>query len=434
MISNYQNGSLSWKEMKVDEIKANKKNSTASGPFGSNIKIDNFVASGVPVIRGMNLSKNRFNEDEFVFLTDKKADELATSNAFPGDIIFTHRGTLGQVAVIPLDAKYSRYVISQSQMKLTCDLETVDPYYIYYYFISPPGQFELLSYANPTGVPALYQPLKSLREMHVLVPDIDLQRKISQTLRPIDEEIQTLEKINITLENMIDSVFKSWFVDFDSEQKFKDSKLGKIPNNWSIVPISYYAQFLKGFSYKGSEKFQEVIGYFFVTLNNINEGGGFKHNYSWLKSDRLKERHFVNEYDLIIANTEQTKDARLLATPAIVCFPYFYKKEKSVYSHHITKVIPKHPNVKYFLYSLFHYNQFEIANAFHTGTGVWGFDNNGFENQYFVVSPPDYLINKFEHFAEKLFEKIIRNQKRTKILERMRDDLISKFFSGDNGS
>src|ERR1019366_7961630 len=47
----------------------------AIGPFGSRITKDNFVADGVPVIRGNNLSDG-FLDDDFVFLTPEKADEL----------------------------------------------------------------------------------------------------------------------------------------------------------------------------------------------------------------------------------------------------------------------------------------------------------------------------------------------------------------------
>src|SRR5262249_41144845 len=58
----------------------------AMGPFGSNIKTDNFVPEGVPVIRGGNLTDG-FIDDEFVFLTDAKADELKNSVAYPGDVV-----------------------------------------------------------------------------------------------------------------------------------------------------------------------------------------------------------------------------------------------------------------------------------------------------------------------------------------------------------
>lgn len=98
--------SFEWKIKKVDEIKADISNAIAMGPFGSNIKTENFVARGVPVIRGINLSKGKLYEEEYVYITEEKADELKSSNAFPGDLVFTHRGTLGQVGIIPFNSKY----------------------------------------------------------------------------------------------------------------------------------------------------------------------------------------------------------------------------------------------------------------------------------------------------------------------------------------
>ena len=81
----------------------------AMGPFGSDIKTDNFVEEGVPVVRGGNL-RNGFVDRDFVFLTEAKADDLKNAIAFPGDIVVTHRGTLGQVGVIPKNASFPRYV------------------------------------------------------------------------------------------------------------------------------------------------------------------------------------------------------------------------------------------------------------------------------------------------------------------------------------
>lgn len=134
-----------WKVSTIDEIKADTPNAIAMGPFGSRIKTDNFVSAGVPVIRGNNLNGERLLDDQFVFLTEEKANELRASNAFPGDIVITHRGTLGQVGIIPYDAKHPRYVVSQSQMKLTVDGEKADPFYIFYYLRSSLGQHELLA-------------------------------------------------------------------------------------------------------------------------------------------------------------------------------------------------------------------------------------------------------------------------------------------------
>ena len=140
------------------------------GPFGSRITSDNFVPSGVPVIRGNNLV-NGFIEDGFVYLTEEKADELKSSVAYPGDIVFTHRGTLGQVGLIPESAASPRYIVSQSQMLLAINRQVISPKIVYYFFRSPSGQQALLANTNTTGVPSLARPSTSLKAIQMVIPN-----------------------------------------------------------------------------------------------------------------------------------------------------------------------------------------------------------------------------------------------------------------------
>jgi type I restriction enzyme S subunit len=185
------------------------------GPFGSNITTDNFVPQGVPVIRGLNLNGERFKDEKFVFLTDDKADELHSANAFPDDLVFTHRGTLGQVGIIPKNARYPRYVVSQSQMKLSCDNTKVDPLFVFYYFRSNRGQHALLANTSTTGVPAISRPLTSLKAIRIPFPPLAEQCAIAHILGTLDDKIELNRRMNETLEAMARAIFKSWFVDFD---------------------------------------------------------------------------------------------------------------------------------------------------------------------------------------------------------------------------
>src|SRR5690625_4888752 len=107
------------------------------GPFGSRIKKENFTNSGIPVIKGGNLNGDFILEDIFDYLTIDKADELSTSIAFKRDIVITHRGTIGQVGIIPDNSKYERYVVSQSQLKVSLDESRVNPFFVYYFLRSP---------------------------------------------------------------------------------------------------------------------------------------------------------------------------------------------------------------------------------------------------------------------------------------------------------
>src|SRR5688500_14102738 len=103
-----------WKQYKLGDLSED----TAMGPFGSILKADNFVSCGVPVIRGQNLSEGGFTRSDYVYVSEEKAQSLKRSLAFPGELVFTHRGTLGQVGLVP-NNKYPYYLVSQSQMRLS---------------------------------------------------------------------------------------------------------------------------------------------------------------------------------------------------------------------------------------------------------------------------------------------------------------------------
>ena len=119
-----------WKEYKISEIIEE----IAMGPFGSNIKVDNFIDFGIPVLNGSNLQGFKLNEDSFNYVSEEKADSLGRANAFRGDVVITHRGTLGQIVYIPLDSKYERYVISQSQFRLRLNQNIIRPDFFVYFF------------------------------------------------------------------------------------------------------------------------------------------------------------------------------------------------------------------------------------------------------------------------------------------------------------
>jgi len=140
-----------WSKVRVEDI-AEK---IAMGPFGSNIKVETFVDDGIPVISGAHLHGARVEDGNFNFITQDHAERLKNSNVFRGDVIFTHAGNIGQVAYIPKNSQYERYVISQRQFYLRCKTDIADPAFITYFFNSDEGQHKLLANASQTGVPSM---------------------------------------------------------------------------------------------------------------------------------------------------------------------------------------------------------------------------------------------------------------------------------------
>ncbi|MDC5852407.1 restriction endonuclease subunit S [Vibrio europaeus] len=164
--------SFNWPEFSIDELKAPTKGAIAMGPFGSRIKAENFVDSGVPVLKGGNLHGAYINDSDCDFLTEEKAEELKSSVVYEGDIVITHRGTIGQVSIVSDESKYPRYVVSQSQLKISLDKTKVNPYYVNYYLRSRLGQYQLLSFASQVGVPAIAKASTSVKQIRVPCPPL----------------------------------------------------------------------------------------------------------------------------------------------------------------------------------------------------------------------------------------------------------------------
>jgi type I restriction enzyme S subunit len=154
----------------------------AMGPFGSNIKVETFVESGVPIISGNHLRGLYLDEWDYNFITEEHARRLSNACAQAGDVVFTHAGSIGQVALIPDDCDYPRYVVSQRQFYLRCDRQKALPEYINYYFPSREGQGKLLANASQTGVPTIARPASHLRSMVVPLPPVEVQREWLSTV------------------------------------------------------------------------------------------------------------------------------------------------------------------------------------------------------------------------------------------------------------
>jgi type I restriction enzyme S subunit len=179
-----------WKVDAVADICAPRPYSCVGGPFGSELTQADYVdVPGIPVVRGQNLSSNGMFifEEGFVFVSESKANELHRNTAERGDVMVSQRGArlAGQVAYIPLTSKFPRYVVSQSQMKISPDLNRVHPFYLVHYFQSPQAIRIMEAQTISTGVPHIN--LGILRKFKVVVPPLELQSSFAARITAISK-------------------------------------------------------------------------------------------------------------------------------------------------------------------------------------------------------------------------------------------------------
>lgn len=265
--------SSNWATCLLEEIASSDRGAIAIGPFGSRLKADAYVASGVRVIRGTNLNDGSGFSGEFVCISEGKASGLGNANVRPLDLVFPHRGNIGSVGLVPDDGK--RYVLSTSMMKVTFDTEKVDPRFMYFFFRSDLGRQELLKNASQVGTPGIATPLTSLKACVVPIPPLHIQRDIATTLDALDQRINVLIRHSSILEGMARAIFESWFINFDpvrskaegrepegmsadiaalSPSEFVDSELGPIPMGWSVGRLDDLLVLQRGFDLPATQR------------------------------------------------------------------------------------------------------------------------------------------------------------------------------------
>mgnify|MGYP002646254181 CR=1 FL=1 len=234
----------------IDEI--------AMGPFGSNIKAECFVESGVPVFNGSNLTGFSTNDNALRFVTAEKAKELGNAIAKRGDVVVTHRGTLGQIAYIPDDSAYDQYVISQSQFRVRLNTEICLPEYLVYYFHTPEGQWKILSNKTQTGVPALGRPTSTFKKLIIPLPGSVVQKKVVTLLDSIQRKIGLNNRINGYLLELATIRFEQELA--NGESVFKFSELVELEDSKRVPLNSRDRETRKGpYPYYGATSIMDYV-------------------------------------------------------------------------------------------------------------------------------------------------------------------------------
>ena len=202
---------MSWPQVKLEALAADIPYAFVGGPFGSRLTTRDYVGNGIPVIRGSNMKGGRYLDmTDFVFVSKTKMQEdLAGNLARENDLIFTQRGTLGQVVMIPEAGLSPVYVVSQSQMKLTVDGSKADRRFIYYYCSSPAAVGRIINLASSSGVPHIN--LTVLRNFEIPIPPLETQKRMVSILSAYDDLIENNRRRIELLERAAREIYREWF-------------------------------------------------------------------------------------------------------------------------------------------------------------------------------------------------------------------------------
>lgn len=426
----------------VEELAQKNPHALATGPFGSAISSKFFKESGIPVIRGSNLSSDvgiRLIDKDLVYLTTEKASEFQRSVVRRGDLIFTCWGTINQVGLIDKRSKFSEYIISNKQMKFTPDNSQVDSLFLYYLFSSPLMSQKILDCGIGSSVPGFN--LGQLKSMQLHIPPLPTQKAIAHILGTLDDKIELNRRMNETLESIARAIFTSWFIDFDPVRakaegrqpegmdaataalfpsEFEEVEGQEIPKGWQIKPIGDILE-VKGGSTPSTE-------------NESYWGGNIPF---------CTPKDLSNSKTLFILSTERTITELgvgeissgilpigtvLLSSRAPIGYVSITIAPISINQGFIA-LIPNESCNNYFIFEWLKANmELIIGNA--NGTTFLEISKKNFKPLSLCL-PPKKLMQAYSLLINPIFTKIKSNLIQNQELSQTRDTLLPKLLSGE---
>lgn len=227
-----------------------------------------YIDDGIPFFRSKNIVPFGLDWSDVKYISEEFHQKIKKSRLAHGDVAIVRTGIPGTACVIPetvVNANCSDLVIVRPNK------ERVLPEFLCYWMNSiAKNQIN----AQVVGAVQQHFNVGSAKKLIVALPSIEEQYCIVKILKSIDDKIALNSRINQTLEEMAQTLFKSWFVDFGpvkakmrGEQpvgmdhktaelfpdKMVESELGLIPDGWSVEPLSKLITLTGGGTPKRSE-------------------------------------------------------------------------------------------------------------------------------------------------------------------------------------
>lgn len=374
-----------------------------------------------------------------------------------GDLIICEGGEPGRCAIWEDDVPNMKI---QKALHRVRPLPGLTSEYLYYWFLYYGRTGQLDAYFTGTTIKHLTG--KALSELPIKIPTVDEQKYISIVLGSLDAKIKANKKINRTLEQMSQTLFKSWFMDFDPvidnaldagnsipealqsraelRQKvrnsadfkplpadirtlfpaeFEETELGWVPRDWYYVPLKNLGKIICGKTPDKSNKEYYGKDYLFIKIPDMH-GKVFVTN----STDKLSTLGSETQIKKLIPKGSICVSC--IATVGIVAI-----NSKDCHTNQqINSIVPNSSILRNYLY----FSMLEKNKTFHdlaSGGSATLNMNTGIFSNVLTLKPEDSVLERFQQTSEHWFGRILANENEIHTLTALRDTLLPKLISGE---
>ena len=302
-----------------------------------------------------------------------------------------------------------------------------------YYLLNKLNSMDISGYLTGTVQPKLSR--RNLEQIRLNLPDKNTQDKIGNFILKLSNKLQVNQNIIANLEELLQTLFKRWFVDFEfpdengnpyksSGGEMVDSELGKIPKYWKVSNLDKIASFVsRGITPKYNENSDIQIP---IINQKVNKGPRLDLQYIkyFDGQNRIKKELYAQKNDLLLNSLGQGTLGRIHL--------FTRKSEEFLIDQHISIIRFDNINYSYFYYA--HINtdliQGQIDSLISGSTGMLMLNITKIRNLK-VILPTEELVLKYSKLVNEYFGKITQLIYENENLTQLRNTLLPKLMSGE---
>jgi len=393
--------------------------------------------SGFPFLSFKEIFNNFFVPNELPELVESNREERDKCSVKRGDIFLTRTSEtvkeLGMSCVALKDYKDATFNGFTKRLRPNGNFETV-PEYTGYYFRSSKFRNEVTALSSASTRASLNNEM--LGRLEIMLPSKIEQEEIAAVLICLDRKIENLRRQNETLEQIAQTLFKHWFVDFEFPFDFAQGKpnedgkpyrssggemvrseLGKIPVGWRVGTLGEIYKTTSGGtpSRKESEYYTEK-------------------GIPWVKSKELYSTFVLDTEEKITPLGLKRSSAKLLPEKTILIAMYgatvgqiSILGTESTCNQAICAVLEQDYS-NHFVYLWLKHRQQEW-----TGMAIGSAQQNLSQvliSKIDMVIPALDIDSQFKDIVSPIFQKMLIHSKQIQTLTKTRDVLLPKLMSG----
>lgn len=406
----------------IDIVK--EKDGFLRGPFGSALKKSLFVAKSDDSYKvyeqGVVLEQNK-DVGKYYISKEYYDSKMSRFETHEGDFLVSCSG-VNYGAIYKLPEGSEQGVINQALLRIRLNNEIVDDNFFLYYFKAYIAKV-ITGGTGDSTIPN-FPPMDFVKNIDIELPSKEIQIRIGNILKTIEEKIDNNNKINAELESMAKTIYDYWFLQFEfpnEEGKPYKSSGGKmvwneelkreIPEGWKVGTLGEIATITMGSSPKGDSLNENNDGIVFYQ-GKTDFGDRFP-TIRFYTSDPVK---FAEENDVLLSVRAPVGSINIASEKC--CIGRGLASIRSEYSS--------------FIYYLLLCNQFQF-DKYNNGGTTFGAITKEALHDIQVIIPKNEIFKGFNNNVKAHDEMIFNNSKQNKELSYLRAFLLPLLMNGQVG-